>query len=471
MLDAPALAGSGVSEDMWREKFIGQHPSGWGYLVDGSLNSIGYTSICVPGAVKGLSELLDRYGTITWAEAIMPAVRYAEDAFLVDHRLAHEFGQRSTVFEESTLLDAVRANAEASRVFLRGDGATFAEGESFSNPDYAKTLRRLASCGPDDFYLGELAERICGDLTANGSFVLGGDLRRYETRSTKPLFGEYGGLRISTSPPPHGGPTLLGILNILKGWDLPSLGHNSPEYVYRVSMAMKAAFKDRNAFVGDPEFVNLPLDDMLSEERASAWREKIERGERIEDVGVSGGPPNTSHVSVVDSHGNCVALTTSLGSSSGIITPGLGFLYNNSMVNFHPLPGSPNSIAPGKGRATGMSPTILYRDGEPVLVVGAPGGNFIITSVLQVLLNILDFGMSTSDAVLAPRFDCQEDVIRCHIRIPEYVCQEVRKKHPIERLPLAHGGMGLVHAIRREPASGQLQGGTDAGADGMALSV
>jgi gamma-glutamyltranspeptidase/glutathione hydrolase len=236
-------------------------------------------------------------------------------------------------------------------------------------------------------------------------------------------------------------------------------------------MAMKAAFADRNRRLGDPWYVEVPLDWMTSAERAAEWRKVIDAGGPIDVGRAQPGSPSTTQVSVVDGAGNCVSLTHSLGSSSGVITPGLGFMYNNSMINFDPFPGGPNSIQPLKGRTTGMTPTIVYRGDRPALVLGAPGATRIINAVLQVILNHLDFGMSASDAVLAPRFDCQGDTIRCQARIPEFVCAEVRKRHPIIRLPHSHGGIALVHAIAIDAATGRLSGGADAGADGMALGV
>ncbi|HEU5088966.1 MAG TPA: gamma-glutamyltransferase, partial [Roseiflexaceae bacterium] len=205
-------------------------------------------------------------------------------------------------------------------------------------------------------------------------------------------------------------------------------------------------------------------------ERAAEWQALIKAGQPIEADTTPGGPPSTTHISVVDQAGNCVALTHSLGMSSGVITPGLGFMYNNSMINFDPIPGGRNSIAPGKGRSTGMAPTIVYRDGKPAIVLGAPGASRIITSVLQVLLNLVDFGMSVTDAVAAPRFDCQGERIVAHMRIPEYVCAEVRQRHPIVRLPQSHGAQGLVHAITIGE-NGELAGMADTGASGMALLV
>ncbi len=477
-LDAPALAGSKVSPQMWEEKLIRPNPDGWGYFLEGKVNELGYQSICTPGTVKGLTAMLERWGTLSWKRAIGPAVRLAEDGFMVDSHLAAGWKQRAGHPESSTLLDRIAANAEARRIYLKRDGAPYDEGEVLHNPDYGRTLLQLAERGTDDFYHGDLARRMSDDLAANGSFVTAEDLARYQVRNGESVLGTYRGFTIATAPPPHGGPTLLAILNILEGYDLAALGHNSPEYVFLVSMAMKAAFADRNPCMGDPEFAHLPLEWMIAKDRAAEWRQHIDAGKPIQVAFASPEPADTTHVSVVDEHGNCVALTHSLGMSSGVITPGLGFMYNDSMVNFHPLPAHANSIAPRKGRTTGMAPTIVYGrtlgqggNDRPVLVIGAPGATRIITSIAQVVLNVTDFGMGISDAVLAPRFDCQGDLIKCQARIPEYVCAEVRKKHPIERLPQSHGGFGLVHAIAVDPETGVLSGAADTGSGGMALKV
>lgn len=470
-LDAPALAGSRTRPEMWEHLVIRPNPDGWGYFLQGKVNDRGYLSICTPGAVLGLATILQRWGTISWQEAIEPAAAIAEDGFVVDAHLAAGWKGKAAYPEACSLLERIMSNAEARRIYLHADGTPYEAGEVLRNPDYARTLRRLAEAGAEDFYWGQLAHRISEDLGANGSYVTAADLAGYRLRDPRVLKGTYRGYTIYTAPAPHGGPTLLAILNILEGFDLATKGHNSAEYIYLVAMAMKAAFADRNPHLGDPEFVDVPVDWMISKERAAIWRERIERGEPIR---VSFGPaesPHTTHVSVVDRLGNCVALTHSLGSSSGVITPGLGFMYNDSMVNFHPFAGHPNSIAPGKSRTSGMTPTVVCKDEKPVLVIGAPGATRIITSVAQVILNVIDFGMSISDAVLAPRFDCQGDLIKCQARIPEYVCAEVRRKHAIQRLPQSHGGLGLVHAIALDPVTGRLYGAADTGAGGMALAA
>ena len=385
--------------------------------------------------------------------------------------MATRWRDKPHYYENTSLQEKLAATPEASRIYLRPDGSTYEAGDRLRNPDYGRTLQRLAREGPQDFYLGEMAREMASDLEAHQSWITTEDLAQYQVRDETPVVAPYRDLLIHTAPAPHGGPTLGAILNILEGYDLARLGHNSPAYIHLVSMAMKAAFADRNRYLGDPHFVKVPQDWLVSKERARQWRQVIDSGRDIEPFRVQTGSTDTTHISVVDRWGNRVSLTHSLGTSSGVITPGLGFMYNNSMINFHPYAGHPNSIEAGKGRTTGMTPTIVSRDGKPILVVGAPGATRIITAVLSVILNHVDFGMSVTEAVLAPRFDCQVDDITCQARIPEGVCAEVRKKHPIQRMPVSHGGFALVHAIGIDSESGLLSGAADSGADGMALRV
>lgn len=471
LLDAPALAGSRVRSDMWVDRVIGMNPDGWGYFLTDKVNDVGYRAICTPGAVKGLATLLERWGSISWAQALEPAIRVAEEGFMVDSVLASRWKTRALYPEASSLLDYILANEEARRIYLTADGRPYDEGMILRNPDYARTLRRLADAGPDDFYHGELAQRIAGDITANDGFVTAEDLADYALREEPPTIGTYRGYTIVSSQAPHGGPTLIEVLNILEGYDLRELEHNSADYILTVAMAMKAAFADRNRFIGDPAFEAVPLDRLTSKERAAQWRTRIDARQPIDVEALPGGPPDTTHVSVVDAAGNCVALTHSLGMSSGVITPGLGFMYNNSMINFNPIPGHRNSIAPRKGRTTGMSPTIVYADNRPVLVLGAPGANRIITGVLQVLVNIIDFGMSPAEAVQAPRFDCQGERIVVQNRIPEYICDTVREHYPVVRAPQSYGAFGLVQVISIDPVRGGLRGASDPGGAGMALHI
>lgn len=469
-LDAPALAGSRVRPDMWQDIVLGPNPRGWGFFLKGKVNEDGYQSVCTPGMARGMQAIHQKWCTLPWKELFAPAIRIANEGWMVTQGMANRWKEPPHYYEGSSLRQKLDVTHDAQGIYLK-DGRTREAGEMLRNPDYGRTLERLATHGPDDFYTGELARQMLADLDAHHGWVTADDLKNYKTREEPPVRVMYRGYDVASNQPPHGGPTLGAILNILQGWDLAALGHNSPEYIDRVSMAMKAAFADRNQLLADPRFQKVPLEWMLSDARANEWRSTIEAGRPIFPPAPHADSPDTTQVTVVDRHGNCVSLTHSLGSSSGAITPGLGFMYNNSMVNFFPKPGHANSIAPGKSRTTGMTPTIVSRNGKPVLVLGAPGATRIITSVLQTILNVIDFGMSVSDAVLAPRFDCQGEMIWCQTRIPEFVCAEVRRRHPVTRLAYSHGGMALVHAIHIDEKSGRLTGAADTGADGMPLLV
>lgn len=470
-LDAPALAGSKTTPDMWEDRLLRPNPDGWGYFLKDKVNDAGYTAICTPGWVKGMAAILERYGTWMWADVIAPAVRVAEEGWIVTDFQAGRWRRPRPHPEASSLLDYILSNEEARRIYLREDGTPYDMGDRLRNPDYGATLRHLAAAGPEDFYRGKLAERMSSDLAANGASVTAEDFAAYELREDMLVTGTYRDYTITSAAPPHGGPTLIAILNILESYDLASMGHNSPDYLYTLGMAMKAAFADRNPYMADPNFSEVPTEWMMSKDRAAHWREHIDRNEPIEVSFAATGHPDTTQVTVVDGSGNCISLTHSLGASSGVITPGLGFMYNNSMINFHPVSGHRNSIGPRKGRTTGMAPTIVYKAGKPVLVLGAPGATRIITSIAQVIVNILDFGMTAQEATHAPRIDCQAGAIRAQMRIPNYICDEVRKRHPVVRIPQSHGGFGLVHAITIDPETGALAGGADSGADGMPLIV
>lgn len=470
-LDAPALAGSRTTPAMWADRVIGPNPGGWGFFLAGKVNEDGYESICTAGVLRGMAEIHRRWGSVPWESLFATASRTAREGWPVHQHLAVRWKERPNHYEGSSLFQKLHASPEAHRIYLQ-DGVPYDQGEVLRNPDYAGTLDAIAAGGAEEFYSGPLGKLLAEDLERNGSWVTGADLAATPVREMPCVVSEYRGHRIVTSPPPHGGPTLAALLNILEGYDLAGLGHNSAGYIHLAATAMKAAFADRNRHLGDPAFLpELPLSWMTSRERAAEWRRVIDAGEDIRVSRGQPGSPDTTQVTACDDRGNWISLTHSLGSSSGVISPGAGFMWNNSMVNFHPWPGHPNSIAPGKARTTGMAPTLVYRDGRLILALGAPGATRIITSVLQVLLNVLDFDMSVLEAVHAPRFDCQGEAIECQARIPGWTCDELSRKHVVRRLPRSHGGFGLVHAIRLDADSGRLTGAADTGADGMALLV
>ena len=456
IIDFHGTAGSKATPEMWENIVIRENPSGYGYTLEGGVNERGYKSITTPGTVSGLYEGLSRYGTISWEKAIQPALRLASEGFEMSRGSADSWSTSPESSPWTKVKDVPETN-----------------GAVIVNKDMAEVLRKLATDGPDVFYKGEIAKLIADDMEKNGGFITIDDLNNYKAIITEPIYGNYRDHKIVTNPSPCGGITVIQILNILEEYDLEKMGHNSPDYIYTVSMAMKSAFADRANYVADPAFVDVNTDWLISMEHAREWKKKIDKREPI--IIPRWQPkesPTTTHVSTMDSMGNAVSLTHSLGSSSGIITSGLGFFYNNCMNCFDPIPGKLNSILPGKARVTGMVPTIVKKDGQILFVVGAPGGTRIITGVLQSILNVIDHKMSAIEAVSASRFDCQGDVISIQSRVPLSVCEQVRAMgHNITRGFSSYGDMSLVHGILVNRETQTIQGGADPGGGGMAIYI
>jgi gamma-glutamyltranspeptidase/glutathione hydrolase len=470
VIDFNATAGSRVRPEMWRHLLIEQDWTGYGYHLEGQVNDVGYQSIMTPGTVAGLAEVLRRFGTISWAEALEPAIALAEQGFLVSPELWRLWNQPA-VGERLSMRERIGFTPASRALYIKPDGETWRPGERLRNPDYARVLRRLASAGPEDFYTGELAQRMAEDLEANGAFVTAADLANYRVRVVEPLWLTYRGYELATNPPAGGGVCLAEILKIVEHEDLAALGLNTVEYITLVARAMQAAYADWYSVVGDPAFVDVPVERLLSsshiQERYQLVRsdQPIAVPRRVREQG-------TTHVTVIDSAGNVASITHSLGSSSGIVTPGLGFTYNNCMNAADPIPDGPNAIAPGKARITGMCPTIGLKRGEAVFALGAPGGTRIITGVLQATLNLVDHGLTPVEAVSAPRFDCQSEILDCEARIPSWVRAALADRgFRVVENPALYGNFARVQLIARDPLTGQLRGGADPRSGGVVLEV
>ncbi|MEO0359958.1 MAG: gamma-glutamyltransferase, partial [Pseudomonadota bacterium] len=291
------------------------------------------------------------------------------------------------------------------------------------------------------------------------------------TVETEPLWVDYRGHRVATNQPPGGGLVIAVMLRILERFDLASMGHNSPDYVATVSEAMKIATAEKDARMGDPLFVDIPVEELLSDAYADRMADRIRRGEKAHVPRMNSGGPSreTTHICVADDAGNCVSMTHSLGSSSGVVTDGLGFMYNNCMMVFDPRPGRAGSLAPGKARFSALSPTIVFKDGAPFLLLGAPGGTTITMGNLQAILNVIDFGMTAQEAVHAARFTTTSDTIEVTNRILRRTERELQALgYPTMRHAMSYM-MPTVHAIRIK--DGRLDGGADPSGDGMAASV
>ena len=460
MLDFHGKAGAKAVPDMWENIVIRENPSGYGYTVEDQVNDRGYRSITTPGTVAGLYKAQTEHGTMPWRDVIQPGIRAATEGYEVTAGVANTWTQPFI-------------GSEVSPWVTVGKSAYEGGGEFIANPDMAKSFAVIAEGGADVFYRGELAEKMAEDIEQGGGFVTLEDLNSYEVTVNRPVCSDYRGYTVASNHPPGGGVTILQMLKILEGYDLAGMGYLTPEYVYTVSLAMKAAWADRADLVGDPAFDDVPIDDLLSEKRAAQWRGRIDAREKITIPRYQPQEsPDTTHLSTVDGWGNAVGLTHSLGSGAGVITPGLGFMYNNCMNCFNPVPGHVNSIQPGKSRGTGMAPTLVKIGDKPCFTVGAPGGTRIVTGILHAILNVIDHRMTATEAIAAPRFDCQGDVIVAHARIAPSVCEKVKAMgHDINRSLASYGGISSVHGIIIDPETGELDGGADPGSGGMALGV
>ncbi len=359
----------------------------------------------VPGSVAGLWLAHRRHGTLPWKDLVAPAVALAEDGFALSGPAARSFAAEPLA---------------GFRAYFHGDS-----GSRLRQPELAATLRRIARDGRDGFYRGETARLIAAEMERGGGLVTLADLERYQPRVRTPVTGTYRGLRVVSMPPPSsGGPILIEMLHMLEGFALDSLRAESPTYVHLVAEIEKRVFADRAAFLGDADFVRVPVDSLVSRTYAARRRDGIVPDRRTVPAGIHAGDAaseseQTTHFSIVDRQGNAVACTTTLNDAYGsrLVVRGAGFLLNNEMDDFSARPGAPNlygvtggeanAIAPGKRMLSSMCPTLVFRDGALWLVLGTPGGPTIFTTVFQVIVDRVDFGRSLAEAVAAPRFHHQ----------------------------------------------------------------
>ncbi|MFC1940050.1 gamma-glutamyltransferase [Chloroflexota bacterium] len=467
-LDFHGRAGSKVTPDMWQDRII--KLSSDTYLLEGHINIIGHTSVSIPGTVKGLSEALTKYGSgkISWREVIEPAIPYAEEGVPVDTLQAAAYTAPATFSGFPTPYETINRTPGSIKIWYKEDGSPYKEGEKRPNKDYARTLRRLIDEGSDSFYTGSIAKEIITDMEENGGFITADDLKNYKTRTYTPLQGSYRGYDVLTNRPPGGGVTLLALLNILEGYPLDKIYPDSLEYIWCLVQALRAVHSDRVQYLGDEEFSDIPVDMLISKERAAYWRKKIDAEESIRVPKGQLQPKHTTHVCTMDEEGNAVSLTHTNGTHGGCATPGLGFLYNNTLLQFYYVPGLPNSIEPGKARETGMCPTMLFKDEGLSMVVGALGGFTIPTAVALSIINVVDHGMTIEEAVSAPRVHCEGGLIELEGRIRADVAEELRQRgNPVSHMPAGYAeGMAYAHGIRVDPTTRKWQAGADPRADG-----
>lgn len=377
---------------------------------------VGWRASGVPGTVRGLELAHKKYGRKPWAELVRPAVDFAANGFELS------YSQAKSICGDSRLLEQF---PDSKRIFLKPGGCREA-GEKLVQPELAQTLRRIARDGAKDFYEGETARRLAEAMKANGGLITLDDLKSYRAVERQPLEGKYKGYGIITSPPPSsGGVAMLEMMAMLEGTGYEKAGAGSAAATHYLAEVMRRAYADRAEFLGDPDFVHVPVKGLLNPKYIAGLRATIDAAHATPSAVIGHGDApayessETTHFNVIDAEGNAVSLTYTLngGYGSGVTAPGLGFLLNNEMDDFAAKPGSPNlfglvqgesnAIVPHKRPLSSMTPSIVTRDGKLYMVVGAPGGGRIINGVMQVILNVLDFGMNVQQAVDQPRLHHQ----------------------------------------------------------------
>lgn len=385
--------------------------------VDTDRARFSHASAGVPGTVAGLALALRRFGTLSLAQVLQPAIALARDGIVVGRDLSDSL---------QAAAPRLARNAAAARIFLRRDGRAPQPGERLLQTDLAHSLQRIAAEGADAFYRGEIARRIAADMRAHGGVLTLEDLAAYRAKLRAPVFGTYRGHVIASMPPPSsGGVHLIQVLNILEGFPLRFLGHNSADTIHLMAESMKLAYADRGKHLGDADFTPVPVQGLISKRYADHLRESIDLDRARPAIDILAGDPlayesdDTTHFSIMDGAGNVVANTYTINFSygSGIVAAGTGILLNNEMDDFSAKPGVPNAyglrggkanaIEAGKRPLSSMTPTIVFRKAAPLLATGSPGGSRIITTTAQVIMNIIDHGMGLADAVAAPRIHHQ----------------------------------------------------------------
>jgi gamma-glutamyltranspeptidase/glutathione hydrolase len=468
MIDFHTRAGSKVAPGMWAAESKGRSEISGYALFEDFRAELGYGAIMTPGTVAGFARFHERFCTWDWADLLAPAIRMAREGVQVTSFL-HDFLTRKPMPGLPTGKQRVTTTRACAALYLDASGAFHDIGATIRHTGMADTFERLARAGAQDFYAGAIAARIAEDFERNGAFVTAEDLAAYRVREGAPVIGTYRGYTIASNPPPGSGAVLIAMLNILEEFDLGDRP-GSVRHLDLVARAMAAAHEDRERELGDPEFVPVPVEEMVSRSRAAAWAARIREGWL--PGGRTGAPPScTTHLSVWDAAGNAVSVTHTLGTGSGVVTEGLGFNWNNAMKLFDMRPGRPNSIAPGKARTTGMVPTIVRKDGDPFLILGAPGGSVIISAVLTTIVNVIDFGMSAVEAVSFPRIHCEGGPVFCEARVPGDVVEGLLALgHEVRQSAISYDPtMSRAHAILLQ--GGRVTGGADPrGGGGVAIA-
>ncbi|MDP7485731.1 MAG: gamma-glutamyltransferase [Dehalococcoidia bacterium] len=459
VIDGYATAPAASTEDMYTPVA----DSGPDYLksVD-DLNSIGYLSIGVPGNLKAWTETLEAWGTMSLSEVMEPAIRFATRGFEASEYLHETIVQMEDIIQRFT---------ETASIFMP-NGVALQPGDHVDRSDYAHTLRAISENGPNHLYNGPLGEIVCDYLSRNGGIITQQDLAGYKTIRRNPIKGEYRGYEIFGPPPPSAaGVHITEMLNILEEFDIAEHGFGTADSIHLLLEVMKKAFADRNRYTGDPDYVEVPVDRLISKHYVEEFVDGIDMDIASPELDPgSNEPDHTTHVTIADMAGNVVSATQTINELFGskVMVPGTGMLLNNTQQMFDPHPRNALSVQPGKRVTSSMAPMIVMKDGQPEFAVGLPGGVRIFTSVLQAIVNLVDHRMTAQETVEAPRVWTQGQDVEIEIGIPETVREAVAAKgHRVTPVTAIGGGMNIV---RFEPG-GTLSGAACWRADGHAVGI
>lgn len=429
---------------------------------DSELSRYSYLAVGVPGTVAGLALALERYGTLSLKEVMAPAIELAEQGITVSEDLSNSL---------KAAKERMAPWPASMEIFFKPNGVPYEPGETLIQKNLAASLRAIAEQGIEAFYQGDIAQKIAADMTANGGLITLEDLKSYRPMIRKPVRGQYRGYDIVSMPPPSsGGVHLIQILNLLEYYPIGELGHNSAASIHRMAESMKLAYADRSEYLGDPDFVEVPVNGLISKDYAGELVKEIDTQRARPADEIKPGDPlpfestETTHYSVVDGMGNAVATTYTLNFSygSGITANGTGILLNNEMDDFSAKPGVPNAygliggdanaVESGKRPLSSMTPSLVFKDDKLFLVTGSPGGSRIITTVLQIIMNVIDHDMNIAEATIAPRVHHQwlPDELRVEEGLSRDTLAELKNLgHTLE----VNDAMGATQSILRLPGN------------------
>lgn len=440
-------------------------------VVDPQMCGIGgFGSMQVYMPKRGVHQVLEFYARAPLAaKPDMWLDQLAEQGFMVRPHVHWYWTQDQSKAGLANTRDKLAFSRTGRAIYFNEDGSVKRPGQIVHNPDLKTTLSRIAEGGPDLFYTGELAEEIAADFQANGGLLTREDLARFELSVAEPIWGDYRGYRISTNPPPSSGFPMLQLLHILENFDIGSLEHSGYDHIRLLAEAMKRMTIDKDQHMGDPAYVDVAFERLISKDYCAQLAQSMQAGERASVKRLDMSQRDTTHITAVDRDGNVVLLTHSLGSPSGAITNGLGFMYNGLMSRFDPRPGHAASIAPGKRRASSAAQAILFKNDEPFIALGAPGGSYIAPAIAQGIMNIIDYKMSMLEPVSAPRVVAVSDAIDVSNRVRRSVTAQLEENgYEVKRSPQSYA-FAALHGIQID--NGHCIGGADPQRDGCAYAV